>query len=152
VEEDVEEHQDTNIACVADTGQKMDRAQDATLTNRGPRQSERGTRVMACATRRPRYSWGSGRRAASQRRCLSPQRGTSAQPRRVLDKTRQVPTLYFYTRNLCVSAQIGSWWWPLGLVVGGGPASPATRHVSQPAEIPRRRTQPTGPKPGGFLA
>jgi hypothetical protein len=36
-EEDVEEHQDTNIACVAGTGQKMDRAQDATLTNRGPR-------------------------------------------------------------------------------------------------------------------
>jgi hypothetical protein len=30
-----------------------------------------------------------GRRAASQRRCLSPQRGTFAQPRRVSDKTRQ---------------------------------------------------------------
>jgi hypothetical protein len=44
---------------------------------------------MACTTRRPKYSWGSGRRAASQRRCLSPQRGTFAQPRRVLDKTRQ---------------------------------------------------------------
>jgi hypothetical protein len=26
----------------------MDRAQDATLTNRGTRQSERATRVMAC--------------------------------------------------------------------------------------------------------
>jgi hypothetical protein len=37
VEEDVEEHQDTNIACVAGTGQKMDRAQDTALTNRGPR-------------------------------------------------------------------------------------------------------------------
>jgi hypothetical protein len=39
VEEDVEveEHQNTNIACVAGTGQKMDRAQDATVTNRGPR-------------------------------------------------------------------------------------------------------------------
>jgi hypothetical protein len=34
---DVEEHQKTNIVCVAGTGQKMDRAQDATLTNRGPR-------------------------------------------------------------------------------------------------------------------
>jgi hypothetical protein len=32
VEEDVEEHQDMNIACVVGTGQKMDRAQDATLT------------------------------------------------------------------------------------------------------------------------
>jgi hypothetical protein len=31
--------------------------------------------------------WGGGRRAASQRRCLSPRRGTFAQPRRVLDKT-----------------------------------------------------------------
>jgi hypothetical protein len=37
VEEDVEEHQDTNIACVAGTGQKMDRAQDAALATRGPR-------------------------------------------------------------------------------------------------------------------
>jgi hypothetical protein len=37
VEEDVEEHQDTNIACVVGTGQKMDRAQDAALTNRQPR-------------------------------------------------------------------------------------------------------------------
>jgi hypothetical protein len=36
VEEDVEEHQNTNIACVAGTGQKMDRAQDAALTSRGP--------------------------------------------------------------------------------------------------------------------
>jgi hypothetical protein len=49
--------------------------------------SERATRVMACTTRRPKYSWGSGRRAASQRRCLSTQRGTFAQPRRALDKT-----------------------------------------------------------------
>jgi hypothetical protein len=55
VEEDVEEHQDMNIACVVGTGQKMDRAQDATLTNRGTRQSERATRVMACTTRRPKY-------------------------------------------------------------------------------------------------
>jgi hypothetical protein len=47
------------------------------------------TRVMARTTRRPKYSKGSGRRAASQRRCLSPKRGTFAQPRRVLDKTRQ---------------------------------------------------------------
>jgi hypothetical protein len=38
VEEGVEEHQNTNsIACVVGTGQKMDRAQDATLTNRGTR-------------------------------------------------------------------------------------------------------------------
>jgi hypothetical protein len=51
VEEYVEEHQDTNIACVVGTGQKMDRAQDTTLTNnRGTRQSERATRVMACTT------------------------------------------------------------------------------------------------------
>jgi hypothetical protein len=56
VEEDVEEHQNTNIACVAGTGQKMDRAQDDTSTNRGTRQSERATRAMACATRRPKCS------------------------------------------------------------------------------------------------
>jgi hypothetical protein len=55
----------------AATGQKMDRAQDATLTNRGTRQSERATRVMACTTRRPRYIWGGRRRAASQRGYLS---------------------------------------------------------------------------------
>jgi hypothetical protein len=36
VEEDVEEHQNANIACVAGTGQKMDRAQDATLTTEEP--------------------------------------------------------------------------------------------------------------------
>jgi hypothetical protein len=54
VEEDVEEHRDTNIACVVGTGQKMDRAQDAALANRGTRQSERATRVMACTTRRPK--------------------------------------------------------------------------------------------------
>jgi hypothetical protein len=53
VEEDVEDHHDTNIACVAGTGQKMDRAEDTTLTNRGTRQSERATREMACTTRRP---------------------------------------------------------------------------------------------------
>jgi hypothetical protein len=35
-EEDVEEHHDTNTACVVGAGQKMDRAKDATLTNRGP--------------------------------------------------------------------------------------------------------------------
>jgi hypothetical protein len=62
-----------------------------TLTNRGTRQSERATRVMACTTRRPKYSWGSGRRAARQRRCLSPQRGPFAQPRRVLYKTSGKP-------------------------------------------------------------
>jgi hypothetical protein len=41
----VEEHQNTNIAGVAGTGQKMDRAQDATLTNRGTRQSERASKL-----------------------------------------------------------------------------------------------------------
>jgi hypothetical protein len=46
--------EDTNIACVVGTGQKMDRAQDATLANRGTRQSERASRVMACTTRRPK--------------------------------------------------------------------------------------------------
>jgi hypothetical protein len=34
---------------------------------------------MACITRRYKCIWSGGRRAASQRRCLSPQRGTSAQ-------------------------------------------------------------------------
>jgi hypothetical protein len=53
VEEDVEEHQDTDIACVVGTGQNMDRVQYATLTNRGARRSERATRAMACITRRP---------------------------------------------------------------------------------------------------
>jgi hypothetical protein len=38
--------------------------------------------------------------AASQRRCLSPQRGTSAQPRRVLDKTRRLDA--FFTGTLCI--------------------------------------------------
>ena len=46
----------------------------ASLTNRGTRQSERATRVMACTTRRPKYIQG-GRRAASQRRCLPPPSG-----------------------------------------------------------------------------
>jgi hypothetical protein len=54
VEEDVEEHQDTNIACVVGIGQKMDRAQDTTLTSQGAMRSGRETRVVAYATRGPR--------------------------------------------------------------------------------------------------
>jgi hypothetical protein len=41
VEEEVEEHQDTNIACVAGTGQKMDRAQDATYVDQPRTQIKR---------------------------------------------------------------------------------------------------------------
>jgi hypothetical protein len=96
----------------------MDRAQDATLTNRGTRQSKRATRVMACTTRRPKCSQGSGRRAASQRRCLSsPQRRTFAQPRRVLDKTKLLidsktrgPRKTFFSVSLKASKQEGNYW------------------------------------------
>jgi hypothetical protein len=70
----------------------MDRAQDATLTNRGTRQSKRATRAMACTTRRPKYRKGSGRRAASQRRCLSPHKKKDAV---------KTGTLVYTPRQLC---------------------------------------------------
>jgi hypothetical protein len=42
----IPETHNTNIACAVGTAQKMDRAQDAALTNQGTRQSERATRVV----------------------------------------------------------------------------------------------------------
>jgi hypothetical protein len=69
VEEDVKQHQDTNTACVVGTGQNMDRAQNTALTNRGTRQSKRATRVMACATRRPKCIQGSGSVLRAVPRC-----------------------------------------------------------------------------------
>jgi hypothetical protein len=82
VEEDVKEHQDTNTACVVGTGQKMDRAQDATLTNRGTRQSD-GLHNTPAQVHLGRWE-------------ESSERGTSAQPRRVLGQAMQADCLYFF--------------------------------------------------------
>jgi hypothetical protein len=52
----VEEHQDTDKAlCCRCRIEKMDRAQDATLTNQGTRQSERTMRVVACSAHLGRW-------------------------------------------------------------------------------------------------
>jgi hypothetical protein len=41
-----------------------------------------------------KYMWGGGRRAASQRRCLYPQRGAFAQPGRALGKASKRPAFF----------------------------------------------------------
>jgi hypothetical protein len=87
VEEDVEEHQGATIACVAGTGQKMDRAQDAALTNRGTAKSERENRAAAYTARRTGCQRGRRRLSASRLRTRPTWRG-SARPSSGQPQTR----------------------------------------------------------------